>query len=147
MDFKSAYRFAAEPREVFDALTDPQTVASCLPGCDELEPLGENCYQAEMTLGVAAIKGRFRGTVELHDLNRPASFTLRVAGKGTAGFARGEARISISECDSSSSVAVRAKAQVGGPVARVGQRLLVGTAKMITDKFFACLRKKIEGEA
>ncbi len=145
MEFRNRYVFEAGREQVFDAMTNPATVAACLPGCDALESLGDNRYQATMTVGVAAIKGRFRGTVELCDLDRPASYTLRVDGRGGAGFAKGEARIAIQEDGSSSLVEVQAKAQVGGPVARVGQRLLGGTAKMIADKFFSCLRQKIAG--
>ncbi len=144
MEFRNRYEFEAAPAQVFDAMTDPATVAACLPGCETLEPLGDNRYQATMTIGVAAVKGRFKGTVELCDLERPNSFALRVDGRGNAGFAKGEARIEITATGSSSSIGVQAKALVGGPVARVGQRLLVGTAKMVTDKFFACLRKKVE---
>lgn len=143
MNFKGKYNFDASPGDIFDAMTNPGTVAACLPGCDALEPLGDNRYQATMTIGVAAIKGRFKGTVELCDLDRPRSYTLRVSGKGSVGFARGQARIDIHEQGASSLVAVQAKAQVGGAVARVGQRLLAGTTKMVADKFFACLRTKV----
>ena len=146
MELKGNYEFAAAPEQVFEALTSPVSVAGCLPGCDELEPLGEDRYQATMTLGIAAIKGRFRGTVAIREQDRPKSFLLQVEGKGTAGFAKGEARVEISATDTGSSVAVQAKARVGGPVARVGQRLLAGTAKMITDKFFACLRQQVDSE-
>lgn len=145
MEFRNRYVFEAGREQVFDAMTNPDTVAACLPGCDALESLGDNRYQATMTVGVAAIKGRFRGTVELCELDRPASYTLRVDGRGGAGFAKGEARVAIQEDGASSLVEVEAKAQVGGPVARVGQRLLAGTAKMIADKFFSCLRKRIAG--
>ena len=144
MEFHNSYVVQAPPESVFDALTRPESVASCLPGCESLEPLGDNRYQATMTIGVAAIKGRFKGTVELRDLDRPASYVMQVNGRGSAGFATGEARVTIEERDQASSISVMAKAQVGGPVARVGQRLLAGTAKMIADKFFACLRKRIE---
>ena len=131
MDFRGTYEFNATPERVFDALTDPASVAGCIPGCDTLEPLGDDRYRATMTLGVAAIKGRFRGTVALREKDRPSAFVLQVDGKGTAGFARGEARIEISKSDGGSSVAVSAKARVGGTVARVGQRLLAGTAKRV----------------
>ena len=144
MEFQSRYEVDATPESIFDALTRPETVASCLPGCDSLEPLGDNRYQATMTIGVAAIKGRFKGTVELRDLDRPSSYVMQVSGRGNAGFATGEARVTIEKQDTASSISVQAKAQVGGAVARVGQRLLAGTAKMIADKFFACLRKRIE---
>jgi carbon monoxide dehydrogenase subunit G len=32
----------------------------------------------------------------------------------------------------------------GGPIARLGQRLIGGVAKMTMDRFFACLKAKIE---
>ena len=144
MEFNSTYQIEAAPEAVFDAMTNTDLVAGCVPGCDGMEPLGDDRYQATMVLGVAAIKGRFRGVVALRDQSRPESFTLQVEGKGSAGFAKGEAHIAISETESGSSVAVQAKARVGGAVARVGQRLLAGTAKMITDKFFACMRNRIE---
>ena len=147
MEFKNRYVFNADREEVFDAMTDPEAVAACLPGCEGLEALGGNRYRATMTVGVAAIKGRFQGTVELCDLDRPASYALRVEGRSSVGFAKGEARIEIEASDSASQVEVRAKAQVGGPVARVGQRLLAGTAKMIADKFFSSLRARIETSA
>ena len=144
MDFRGTYEFNATPERVFEALTNPTSVAGCIPGCDTLEPLGGDRYRATMTLGVAAIKGRFRGTVALREMDPPSAFVMRVDGKGSAGFATGEARIEVSASDSGSSVAVSAKARVGGTVARVGQRLLAGTAKMITDKFFSCLRERVE---
>ena len=146
MDFNSKYEFDASPETVFDALTAPEKVAGCLPGCETLKPLGDDRYEAAMTIGVAAIKGKFRGTVAMRDLRRPSSFTLQVEGKGSTGFANGEARIEIAASGAGSTVAVQSSAKVGGPIARVGQRLLAGTAKMVADKFFACLRRQVEGK-
>ena len=146
MVFTSRHEFAAQPEAVFDAMTDPRVVAECLPGCEGLDPVGENRYEATLTAGVAAIKGRFRGTVELCDLQRPSSYALRVNGRGTIGFAKGEARIAIEAHGDGSLVSVEAKAQVGGAVARVGQRLLAGTAKTMADKFFATLRERVDTE-
>ena len=38
-------------------------------------------------------------------------------------------------------VKVDGEAQVGGTIARVGQRLLGGVNRMMMDKFFTCLQK------
>ena len=146
MDFNSEYEFDAPPEAVFDALTTPETVAGCQPGCEALTPLGDDRYEAAITIGVAAIKGRFRGTVAMPEMQRPDSFTLQVDGKGSTGFAKGEASIKIAPNGTASTVAVQSSAKVGGPIARVGQRLLAGTAKMVADKFFECLRRQVEGE-
>jgi len=34
--------------------------------------------------------------------------------------------------------------QTGGPIARVGQRLIGGVARMMLDRFFECLKTKLE---
>ena len=38
---------------------------------------------------------------------------------------------------------VTATADVGGAVARVGQRLLEGVGRMMMDRFFTCLQSKL----
>ena len=52
--------------------------------------------------------------------------------------------VALSEADGGArtSVAVTGKAQVGGTIARVGQRLLGGVSKMMMDRFFACLQER-----
>ena len=144
MDLTATYTFNAPPERVFDLMTDPAVVAACLPGCEQLEPLGENRYRAVLSMGIAAITGRYEGTVELQDLNRPSSYKLVVEGKGKPGFVKGSGEIEISATPTGSLVKVLGRAQVGGAIARVGQRLIGGASKMMTDKFFACLLDQID---
>jgi len=35
--------------------------------------------------------------------------------------------------------------QTGGPIARLGQRLIGSVSKMMQDRFFACLQGKVGG--
>ncbi|MEZ5361507.1 MAG: carbon monoxide dehydrogenase subunit G [Bryobacterales bacterium] len=143
MDLTASYTFQAPPERVFDVMTDPDVVAACLPGCEKLEPLGENRYRAELSMGIAAITGRYEGVVELQDLNRPSSYKLVVEGKGKTGFVKGGGEIRLTAVDEGTRVDVDGKAQVGGAIARVGQRLIGGASKMMTDKFFSCLGTKL----
>ena len=46
----------------------------------------------------------------------------------------------------STAVDVSGAVHTGGPIARLGQRLIGGVAKMILDRFFACLRAKLEAD-
>jgi carbon monoxide dehydrogenase subunit G len=41
-------------------------------------------------------------------------------------------------------VDVSATVQTGGPIARVGQRLIGSVAKMMLDRFFECLKSKLQ---
>lgn len=143
MELTATYKFKAPPERVFDLLTDPAVVASCLPGCEHLEPVGENKYRAVLSMGIAAITGRYEGTVELADLNRPSSYRILVEGRGTPGFVKGEGAIELTASGEETIVKVQGHAQVGGAIARVGQRLIGGASKLATDKFFACLETKL----
>ena len=74
------------------------------------------------------------------------SFQLVVQGTGGGGFISGEAVITLVEHGDKTTVTVDSESQAGGPVARVGQRLMESVAKMMMDRFFDSLRKAA-GEA
>ncbi len=125
-------------------MIDPATVAACLPGCDRLEPAGEDTYKAKLTLTVAAISGSYEGTVAIVDQRPPHSYRLLVDGRGRAGFIKGEARIELAGENGRTRVSVNGRAQVGGVIVRVGQRLLGSVSKTMMDRFFSCLQQKVE---
>ena len=147
MDLKATYEFDASPERVFDAMIDPEVVASCLPGCEKLEPVGDHKYAAVLTIGIAAITGRYKGTVELRDLEPPSSYTIVVSGRGNAGFMTGEMRVALKAEGARTVVDMAGSAKVGGAIARVGQRLLGSTSNMMTGRFFKCLKEKVESSA
>ena len=81
MHIQNSYTFDAPPKAVWDLLVDIDAVAACLPGCESMEPISENKYRAVLTMGIAAITGRYEGTVEMRDLDPPNSYRLIVAGR------------------------------------------------------------------
>ena len=142
MDLSASYTFSAPPGAVWNLLNDPATIAACLPGCERLEPIGEDRFRAVLTLSVAAISGQYSGTVSLLDKVPPHSYRLVVEGTGKAGFVNGEAAVELAADGDSTIVTVKGQGQVGGLIARVGQRLLGTVSNMMLDRFFACLQEK-----
>jgi carbon monoxide dehydrogenase subunit G len=147
MEISATYKFAAAPPEVWTLLMDPEAIKSCLPGCRELRPTGDNRYHAEMSIGVAAVTGTFSATVTLSDQAPPNSYRLTVDATGKPGFARGSAFIVLKPTTEGTEVEVKASSEVGGLIARVGQRLIDGVARMTMDRFFSCLAARIGPEA
>jgi len=142
MNLSSSYTFEAPRRVVWKLLNDPTVIAGCLPGCESMDPTGDDSYRVVLTVGVAAISGRYEGTVTIADPHEPSDYRLVVAGTGRAGFVNGEAHVSLAELGDDADrtlVKVEGRAQVGGTIARVGQRLLGSVSKMMMDRFFACL--------
>ena len=144
MKVAGSYEVSAPAEKVWHALTDPESLSGCIPGCDGLEPTGQDEYKAVMTVGVGPVKGKYNAKISMLDQKPFTSFRLVVEGSGNTGFVNGEATITLEENDGRTTIGVDSDAQVGGPVARVGQRLMDSVAKMIMDNFFKCLRESIE---
>ena len=129
---------------------DPAEIASCIPGCEGLEPDGPDRYKTAITVGMAAITGTYEGIVTITEKNEGTSYRLAVEGQGRAGFVKGDAVISLRESVAEGGavntiVDVTGTAQTGGTIARLGQRLIASAAKMMQDRFFACMQGKISG--
>jgi uncharacterized protein len=142
MELNGSYVFGAPPEVVWKLLVDPAVIGSCLPGCDGLEALGDDRYRATLMLAVAGVGGRYTGTVSMLDKNPPHSYRLVVEGKGTPGFVNGEAQVELVADGGATTVRVTGRGQVGGLIARVGQRLLGSVSKMMMDRFFETLRRR-----
>ena len=130
-------------------LTDPDILRTALPGCQKFESTGDGNYAITMLVGIGPVKGTYTGKVRLADANPLDSYTLEVEARGTAGFMSGKGRFTLapSEDDpSQTEVHYTGDAQVGGPVAGVGQRLVKAGAGLIIGQFFRSMDKKVAGE-
>lgn len=144
MDITGSYPFKAPPDRVWDLLMNPDTIASCIPGCDRFEPEGDDRYRARLTVAMAAVTGTYDGTVVLSDKVQGTSYRLTGEGQGRAGFVKGSSAITLRPEGDTTVVDVTATVQTGGAIARVGQRLIGSVSKMMLDRFFACLQGKME---
>jgi uncharacterized protein len=143
MQISGSYVFEAPVERVWQLLMDTTAIAGCLPGCRELRDLGEDRYHAELVVAVAAITGNYGATVAIENKTPPRSYRLAVQGTGRSGFVKGHADVILEPVSEGTRVNVAASADIGGAVARVGQRLLEGVARTMMNRFFACLREKV----
>jgi carbon monoxide dehydrogenase subunit G len=127
----------ADVGRVYEALTDPRTLAAAIPGCERLELVAPDVYDMVVTVGVGSIKGTYKGRVELAEQTAPRSFTLRASGAGAPGTVSAECRmLLVDEAASRTRVEYDADAVVGGVVGGVGQRMLGGVARKLAGQFF-----------
>jgi carbon monoxide dehydrogenase subunit G len=86
--------------------------------------------------------------VVISDKVEPTSYKLTIEGQGRPGFVKGEATIALREHAAAGGsthtiVDVTGSVHMGGTIARLGQRLIGSAAKMMQDRFFACLQTKL----
>ena len=143
MDIAGSYTFSAPPDRVWALLMDPSVISSCIPGCDTFEPDGQDKYRVTLTVALAAITGSYAGTVSIVDKVDHVSYRLVAEGQGRPGFVKGTSAIALRADGANTVVDVKGDVQTGGPIARVGQRLIGSVSKMMLDRFFGCLQGKL----
>jgi carbon monoxide dehydrogenase subunit G len=143
MQISGSYVFEAPATRVWDLLMNTDAIAACVPGCQELTPIGDDRYRAKLMLAISAVTGSYDATIALEDKMPPHGYTLRVDGQGRPGFVNGTSRVQLIDQQGSTRVDVSADVQVGGAIARVGQRLLEGVGRTMMNRFFACLADKL----
>lgn len=134
----------ASQQAVWDALNDPQMLKACVPGCETIEPAGENAYQVLMVAKVGPVSAKFKGKLTLSDIHPPQSYSITFEGQGgAAGFAKGGANVRLSQKNGQTALAYDVKASVGGKLAQIGSRLVDAAAKKIADDFFRNFNEKV----
>jgi carbon monoxide dehydrogenase subunit G len=144
MKIEGHFIFPAPAQEVWDLLTDPQSLQHCTPGCKQLNEIATDEFEATMEVGIGPIKGTFHGKISMREKDPPRSYRLIVEGSGAAGFVRGEGALTLqNEAQDQTAVHVAGDGQVGGVMAGVGQRLFEGVAKQLMGQFFQCMQRRL----
>ena len=116
------YTFDAPPYRVWELLMDTKALASCIPGCESLDPDPDTPgrYVIRLKVKLAAVMGTYDGSVELVDPVALQSYRLVAEGRGRPGFVKGTAAIDLAPDGDSTTLSVKGEVQTGGAIARVG---------------------------
>ena len=143
MHVSGSYVFDAPAERVWRVLTEPKSLSGCIPGCEGLDPIGGDEYEAVLNVKIGPISARYNAKIAMRDKVPDQSYRLVISGTGSGSFVSGDAKISLAEQDGKTTVSFEGDSQAGGTVARVGQRLMEGVAKSMMDKFFSCMQQAV----
>ena len=147
MDLSDEILIPAPREQVYAALNDPEILRECIPGCEELVKTSDTELEAKVVLKVGPVKARFKGNVTLDPTGAPEHFSLSGQGNGgAAGFAKGGADVTLEEQGDETCLRYDAKADIGGKIAQLGNRLVQSTSKKLAAQFFENLRGKLSPE-
>ncbi len=145
MELKGEQLLPVSQQAAWEALNDTALLKLAIPGCESITPLDgddtasrPNTYDLVMVASVGPVKAKFKGKLELADLDPPHAYTLRFEGNGgVAGFGKGSAAVKLRPVDDETTqLDYEANASVGGKIAQVGSRLVDMAARKIADHFF-----------
>lgn len=130
-------QLAVSQQQAWSALNNPDVLKACIPGCDRIDLGEEQQYLIGMAVKIGPVSAKFSGKISLLDMNPPASYTLNFEGQGgVAGFGKGTAQVKLIPNEAGCELQYVVNAQVGGKIAQLGQRLIDGAAKSLSEDFF-----------
>ena len=139
MTMSGEFVLPADKVTVWTRLNDTETLKTAIPGCENLEKLSDTEMQAIVKVKIGPVSARFKGKVNLTDIDAPNSYRISGQGDGgIAGFAKGGANVKLDDADGGGTrLSYNVDAQVGGKIAQLGSRLIDSTAKKLAEQFFA----------
>ena len=138
MKISGEFTVNATRDKVWETLNDIEALGSMIPGAKGLTEVGPDEYTASMDLGIGPIRTSFKGKVRISERVEPNSYKLQVEGDSRHGWMNGTGKIELEGCMTAHTTLIRADGDlnVGGMIARVGQRMLPGISKQMMQTFF-----------
>lgn len=137
MELKGEQRIPMTRERVWAGLMDPQILKAAIPGCESVTDEGEGRMSVVVVAAIGPVKARFKGQLQMLDLQAPERYTLRFEGHGgMAGFAKGQAEVVLHAEAEGTRMVYQAQADIGGRLAQIGSRLVDAAAAHMSVQFF-----------
>jgi len=138
MRIADAQWITTPPHQTWDALTDPEVLRRCIPGCVQVEQRSTTEYVLTLRTKVAGIRADYEGEILLSDLDPPHGCILVFEGQGqAAGLVVGTAQIKLTPKDDGTRLSYAVVAMAGGKLAQLGEATLLKAGEKIVEKFFS----------
>jgi carbon monoxide dehydrogenase subunit G len=142
MNIQGEHWLPSSPQVVWDSLHDGETLRATIPGCKELTKTGPNVFTGAASVGIGAIKGLYRGSLELTEEQPYSGAQIRIETRSGHAEIRGTGSVRLEESDGGTLVKYEGEAHISGMLAAVGQRLLPSATKSLIEHFL----KNVEQE-
>ncbi len=144
--------FAVEaPLEhVWDCIRDPAFVAPCVPGCQDVEDIGDGAYRAAVKVGIGPIKTVFNLDIQVAE-ERPPDFA-RIDTRGQEGTnasrLKAKSELILSTTDmGDTNVYYQSDVQVTGRLVKFGLGIMKKKAAALGAEFAENFRTAAETKA
>jgi carbon monoxide dehydrogenase subunit G len=144
LEFAGAPVITASRQTVWQKLLDADFVAASAPGVESVEAVDPTHFRVVSSLGVGAVKVRFKLDVELSDIVDGQRLKMRARGKAPGSAVDVISSLRLEDAgEGSTRLNWSATSEVSGTVASVGARLLEGTARKLTEQFWTDFARRV----
>ncbi len=149
MKVSGTMEIAAPPRAVWDLILDPEALAGCVPGVQEVRQLDPTTWEGRITAQVGPMEGRFSFTSVIARADYPDALEVIVDGVDSVTKSRLETLVTASltapeEATGPTTLTYEAQVKVKGRLAILGEMVLRATASLMIAEATKCLRSRLE---
>jgi hypothetical protein len=147
MLIRSDFEVAKPVDRVWEFFGDIPQVATCLPGAELTEDLGDEKYKGRVAVRMGPVRLRFAGTADITERDDAAKRVV-VHANGAEERGRGQASMAITATLTSSGrvtkVAVTQDLQLSGAAAQYGRGMIADVTAVLMNDFAANMKDRID---
>jgi len=151
MQIEKSFTVNAPADAVWDFLTDPRRVASCLPGAAVTEQVDDATYAGTITVKAGPVTASYKGKLRFERLDRAAGEAeLSGSGQETRGKGGADLRMKSRVTEkgpAETEVVVTSDVNVVGVLAQFGRGMIQDVSDQLFGRFTECMRGELEGAA
>jgi carbon monoxide dehydrogenase subunit G len=150
MIIENSFDVDADPDRVFGFLQNPHNVATCFPGAELTEDLGDDQYKGKVKIKLGPVTAAFSGVARITEKDDVARIAVLVAeGKDArgSGTAKATATMRVEPKDGGSSVLLKTDLTISGKLAQFGRGIMADVSNRMVLDLAKRVRERIESES
>lgn len=145
IEFEGSFESDHSREELWKYFTDPDILAQCAPGCDEIIMVTPSELEAVVAVGVGSVKPTFDVDMVITTADYPEKLVMQAGGDATRNSFETVAEMTLEDDgDGTSTAHWRAETNVSGLIASMGQRALNSVASRLVNNFFQDLEDLVD---
>jgi carbon monoxide dehydrogenase subunit G len=150
LEFSDAVRIDAGREELWETISDPDTLTRCVPGAESIERVSERKYTVDITRGVSHLTVSLSGEAEFVEMNPPDYVVTQANAFDSKTGSDFDilAAMEIQEADDGGAQLVyTAEVTYTGGVANISNRVLRPIVSRDIGTYFENVKNEVEGDA
>lgn len=147
MNFSGSVTLEAPPERVWEFLMDPQRLAACVPGVEEVTRVDDRTFDGVISATVGPMSGKFQLRATIVDTVPPHRMTARMEGTDSVTKSQlvSDVVMTLTPEGARTGYRYESTVQIKGRLAILGEMVLRATASLILEEFARRLQREFAG--
>ncbi len=136
--------------KVWDFLSNPNKVVTCVPGAQITEEVDERNYKGQVSMKFGPVAAKYNGEITIQELDTD-NYNMLLKGRGLDAKGKGSADMimngKLKEKDGGTEVEYSMEVSITGMLAQFGSRLITDVSNQVVNQFISNFKSQLSGEA